>query len=101
LDSTQAHLSAHAVRIVRGEGVAALRHLSPASQNVIFLDPPFESPLYEPALVAAARALAPSGFVYLEGPTKWTDELLAPMGLVVHRYLKAGAVHAHLLLAAP
>jgi hypothetical protein len=39
--------------------------------------------------------------MYLEGPTKWTDELLAPMGLVVHRYLKAGAVHAHLLLAAP
>jgi 16S rRNA (guanine(966)-N(2))-methyltransferase RsmD len=101
LDSTQAHLSAHAVRIVRGEGVAALRHLAPATQNVIFLDPPFASALYEPALVAAARALAPGGFVYLEGPTKWTDELLAPMGLVVHRYLKAGAVHAHLLLAAP
>jgi 16S rRNA (guanine966-N2)-methyltransferase len=35
--------------------------------------------------------------VYLEAPTLWTDELLSPMGLVVHRHLKAGAVHAHLL----
>jgi 16S rRNA (guanine966-N2)-methyltransferase len=100
LHATQAHLQAHAVRVVRGEGVAALRHLSPASQNVIFLDPPFDSALYEPALTAAARALAPGGFVYLEGPTLWTDALLAPMGLVVHRHLKAGAVHAHVLCAA-
>jgi 16S rRNA (guanine(966)-N(2))-methyltransferase RsmD len=100
LHATQTHLQAHAVRVVRGEGVAALRHLSPASQNVIFLDPPFDSALYEPALTAAARALAPGGFVYLEGPTLWTDALLAPMGLVVHRHLKAGAVHAHVLCAA-
>jgi hypothetical protein len=33
----------------------------------------------------------------LEGPTKWTDELLEPIGFVVHKHLKAGAVHAHLL----
>jgi 16S rRNA (guanine966-N2)-methyltransferase len=101
LNGTQEHLKAHAARVVRGEGVAALRHLAPASQNLIFLDPPFDSKLYEPALLAAARALAPAGFVYLEGPSKWTDELLAATGLVVHRHLKAGAVHAHLLQAAP
>ena len=100
LKDTQAHLRTQVVQVVRGEGVAALRHLPPASRNVIFLDPPFDSALYEPALTAAARALAPEGFVYLESPTKWTDELLAPMGLVVHRHLKAGAVHAHLLRAA-
>ena len=99
LQGTQAHLKAQAVRVVRGEGVAALRHLSPASQNVIFLDPPFDSALYEPALTAAVRALVPGGFVYLEGPAKWTDEQLAPMGLLVHRHLKAGAVHAHVLRA--
>jgi hypothetical protein len=53
--------------------------------------------LLEPALNACARALAPNGLVYLEGPARWTDEQLEPMGLVVHKYLKAGAVHAHLL----
>ena len=50
-----------------------------------------------PALQAAARAVAPDGFVYLEAPRAWTDEDLAPCGLALHRQLKAGAVHAHLL----
>ena len=84
----------------RGEGVAALRQLAPASQDVIFLDPPFDGELYEPALSAAARALAVNGSIYLEAPKAWTDALLEPMGLMVHRHLKAGAVHAHVLRAA-
>jgi 16S rRNA (guanine(966)-N(2))-methyltransferase RsmD len=85
--------------VERGEGVAALRQLSPASQDVIFLDPPFDGDLYEPALAVAARALAVTGSIYLEAPKAWTDAMLAPMGLVVHRHLKAGAVHAHVLRA--
>jgi hypothetical protein len=51
-------------------------------------------------LAACARALAPQGYVYLEAPVHYTDEKLQPLGLVVHRHLKAGAVHAHLLRAA-
>ncbi len=87
-------------QIVRGEGVAALRQLAPASYNVIFLDPPFDGELYEPALAAAARALAVNGSIYLEAPKAWTDAVLQPLGLVVYRHLKAGAVHAHVLRAA-
>ena len=83
--------------VVRGEGVAALRQLAPASQDVIFIDPPFDSSLFETALTAAAQGVKPLGFIYLEAPTAWTDALLAPFGLVVFRHLKAGAVHAHLL----
>jgi 16S rRNA G966 N2-methylase RsmD len=83
--------------IQRSEGVAALRQLTAGSQDVIFLDPPFDGELYEPALLAAARALAANGFIYLEAPKVWTDAMLEPMGLVVHRHLKAGAVHAHVL----
>jgi len=41
--------------------------------------------------------VAVDGFVYLESPTAWNDAQLAPLGLAVHRYLKAGAVHAHVL----
>jgi len=85
------------LHIVRGEGVSALRQLAPASQHVIFIDPPFDAGLFETALTAAAPALAPQGFIYLEAPSAWTDALLEPMGLVVHRHLKAGAVHAHVL----
>ncbi|MGI9132563.1 MAG: 16S rRNA (guanine(966)-N(2))-methyltransferase RsmD [Rhodoferax sp.] len=88
------------LRVQRGEGVASLRQLGTASQDVVFLDPPFDAGLYPAALAAAARALAPGGVVYLEAPTAWTDELLAPYGLVQHRHLKAGAVHAHVLRAA-
>jgi len=83
--------------VQRGEGVAAIRQAASASRDLIFLDPPFDAPLFEPALAACARALSPGGLVYLEAPVHWTDEQLAPMGLAVQRHLKAGAVHAHLL----
>jgi len=86
--------------IQRGEGVAALRQLAPNSYHVIFLDPPFDGGLYETALAAAARALAANGTIYLEAPQAWTDAMLEPMGLAVHRHLKAGAVHAHVLRTA-
>ena len=88
------------LHILRGEGVATLRQLAPASYHVIFLDPPFDGELYEPALAAAARALAVNGSIYLEGPKAWTDAMLESVGLVVYRHLKAGAVHAHVLRAA-
>ena len=100
LNKTLQQLKANGVQVVRGDGVAAIRQAAPASLQLIFLDPPFDAPLFEPALAACSKALASQGFVYLEAPVKWTDEQLAPMGLVVYRHLKAGAVHAHLLQAA-
>lgn len=90
-------LKAQGVRVVRGDGVAALRQAAPSSLDLVFVDPPFDALLFEPALRAAEAALLPSGWVYLEAPVAWTDALLAPFGLCVHRHLKAGAVHAHLL----
>jgi 16S rRNA (guanine966-N2)-methyltransferase len=97
LSAVATKLGASAVRIERGDGLAALRKTAPRSIDLVFLDPPFETPLFEPSLQAAAAAVTQEGFIYLEAPAKWTDELLAPMGLKVHRHLKAGAVHAHLL----
>jgi len=41
------------------------------------------------------------GFVYLEAPKQFDDSQLEGAGLTLHRYLKAGAVHAHLLKRAP
>ena len=97
LHTLQQRLKATAVRVQRGDGVAALKQAAPASLDLVLLDPPFEGALYEPALQAAARALAPSGFIYLEAPTAYDETQLAPLGLVLFRHLKAGAVHAHLL----
>lgn len=97
LKKLQEQLKAHMVQVARGDGIAALKQLPPASMNLIFIDPPFDAGLFDAAVQAAARALAPDGFIYLEAPSAWTDDLLAPLGLTVYRHLKAGAVHAHLL----
>ena len=97
LKATQTKLQADAVRVQRGDGIAALIKLAPASMDAVFLDPPFDSDLLEGALQAAAIALKPAGYVYLEAPLAWTSEQLAPFGLAVLRHLKAGAAHAHLL----
>ena len=90
-------LQAANVQVRRGDGVAQLRQCVPASLDVVFLDPPFDSALFAPALQAAAQALGPQGFVYLEAPIAWDDAALAPLGLALHRHLRAGVVHAHLL----
>ena len=85
------------VRGLDRDGIAALRQCQPASMDLLLIDPPFAGELFFPALQAAARAVAQDGFIYLEAPAAWTDEQLVPLGLALHRHLKAGAVHAHLL----
>lgn len=98
LERLSQQLKAEGVHVQRGDGVAALSQSSPGQWHAVFVDPPFEAPaLFAPALKAAARAVADDGFVYLEAPEAWTDEALVEFGLQQHRYLKAGAVHAHLL----
>ena len=98
LKALQDKLHASMVKVERGDGLAALRRLSAGSQQLVFLDPPFDSPLFEPALRAAAQAVADPGYVYLEAPQAWTDEALLDYGLQVHRSGKAGAVFYHLLV---
>ena len=97
LHTLQQRLQATAMRVQRGDGVAALKQAAPASLDLVLLDPPFDSDFFTPALQAAAQAVAADGFVYLEAPRAWNDEELAAWGLAVYRHLKAGAVHAHLL----
>ena len=97
LELLRQRLQATAVRVQRDDGVAALRQCAPASMQLLLIDPPFDGALFAPALQAAAQAVAPDGFIYLEAPRAWTDAELQPLDLVLHRHLKAGAVHAHLL----
>lgn len=90
-------LQARSVQVRRGDGVAALRQCAAASLDLVLLDPPFDSALFQPALQAAAQAVGPQGWVYLEAPQAWDEAALAPLGLALYRHLRAGAVHAHLL----
>ena len=97
LAAQQQRLGADAVRVQRGDAVPALRQATPASVDLVFIDPPFDGDMFQSALKAAALAVAADGYIYLEAPVEWTEETLAPLGLVPFRHLKAGAVHAHLL----
>lgn len=97
LRAVKVQLDASAVEVLRGDGLAVLRQAAPGSLDLVLLDPPFASTLFEPALAAAAAAVAVAGFVYLEAPTLWSEEVLSALGLQLHRHLRAGAVHAHLL----
>lgn len=101
LNTIREKLHADAVRVQRGDGVLALSHGAAAPADILFLDPPFDAPaVLQSALEAAARALRPGGGVYLEAPAKWDEATLAEAGWSLHRYLRAGAVHAHLLVRA-
>ncbi|MCD2511330.1 16S rRNA (guanine(966)-N(2))-methyltransferase RsmD [Comamonas endophytica] len=98
LRSLQQRLGASAVKVQRGDALGALQQVAPGSFDLVLLDPPFaENALFLPALRAACSAVAANGWIYLEAPAEWDDVALAPLGLVRQRYLKAGAVHAHLL----
>ena len=97
LRAMQAKLDATGVVVRRGNGLSILAGLPAQGMDLVFLDPPFDADLWEKALDAAAPALAPEGFIYLEAPAAWDDARLAPFGLVAVRHLRAGTVHAHLL----
>jgi 16S rRNA (guanine966-N2)-methyltransferase len=102
LRATAERFGLAAAHIEGGDALAFLSIQPPRGYDLIFLDPPFDAGLVEPALaVIAQRALlAPGGFCYLEQPaSRALPEL--PQGWVVHRHGKAGEVGYHLLHAAP
>ena len=98
LEDTCQKLGASNVSVRRGDGMTTMKRMAPASLDLVFLDPPFDSELFEAALIAARALLRPDGKVYLEAPELWSDERLAALGLVTLKQLKAGAVFAHLLI---
>jgi len=98
LRQTVQRLKADAVRVQRGDGVATLRAQTAGVADLVLLDPPFDAAaLFGPALAAAAAAVRGGGWVYLEAPAQADEDTLRALGLALHRHLKAGAVHAHLL----
>ena len=97
LQQVAQRFQASMVKVQRTDAVAAMQRLTAGAFDLVFLDPPFDGPWFEPALQAAVRLVPVGGWVYLEAPVAWTDEALASFGLELVRHLKAGAVHAHLL----
>ena len=98
LQGLKTRLRAEQVQIARGDAIGFLRQRAPLSVDLVLLDPPFGADaLFEPALAATHACLAGDGLAYLEAPRQWSGEELAALGFALHRHMKAGAVHAHLL----
>jgi len=97
LGEVKARLSADQVRIENADAIAWMARCPIDSFELVFLDPPFGTPLAEPALDAAARLVVTDGYVYLEAPQPLAAEAAEARGLTVHRQSRAGAVHFHLL----
>jgi len=96
LQSSQARLGAAAVRVERSDALAWMARCADPRFDLVLLDPPFDAALAVPALAAAARLVAPGGFVYLESAEPLTTW---PAGLGLHRAARAGAVHSQLFVA--
>lgn len=89
-------LQAQTLQIEQTDSLVWMRRAAAQAEaafDLVLLDPPFDAGLFAPALEAAVPLLRPQGRLYLEAPAQWTDEV---PGAVLHRHLKAGAVHAHL-----
>jgi 16S rRNA (guanine(966)-N(2))-methyltransferase RsmD len=97
LRALKARLAADTVEVRRANGLSVLQALAGAGLDLVFLDPPFDAALFDKAVAAAVPALGPQGLLYLEAPRAWSPAQAAAAGLALHRHLKAGAVHAHLL----
>jgi 16S rRNA (guanine(966)-N(2))-methyltransferase RsmD len=99
LRETRERLQAASVTVLQSDWRAALAGQPAGSFDLVFLDPPFDAGLLEPALTAALRVLAPGGIVYAEGRAPLTDAAVAAWGLAPLRAGRAGVVYFHLLRA--
>jgi 16S rRNA (guanine(966)-N(2))-methyltransferase RsmD len=90
-------LDASQVDLLSGDALATARRWPDASFDLVFLDPPFDSPLLAPALAEAARLTRAGGLVYAESGAALREETLAALGLDAIRSGRAGRVFFHLL----
>ncbi|MDP3822152.1 MAG: 16S rRNA (guanine(966)-N(2))-methyltransferase RsmD [Burkholderiales bacterium] len=97
LTESKQRLKAEALRIENTDAMTWMARCAPASFELVFIDPPFDAGLVEPALSLACRVVVPDGFVYVEAGQPLQPEALAQLGLKLHRQARAGAVHFHLL----
>jgi 16S rRNA (guanine966-N2)-methyltransferase len=94
LAATASRLHADAIRVLRADALSWMASAPRASFDIVFVDPPFDAGLSEPALAWALPLVVPGGLVYLEAPAALSE---LPQGMALHRRSRAGSVHFHLL----
>jgi 16S rRNA (guanine(966)-N(2))-methyltransferase RsmD len=97
LNESKLRLKAETLRIENTDAMTWMARCALASFELVFIDPPFDAELVEPALALGCRVVVPDGFVYVEAGQPLQPGPLAALGLKLHRQARAGAVHFHLL----
>jgi len=87
-------LQAQAVRVETTDALAWMARCEAARFDLVLLDPPFGRGIPQGLLDAAARLVAPGGWLYLEASVRCMS---CPAGFEMYRHTAVGAVHAHLL----
>lgn len=98
LGQAKGRLNAEQLRIEAVDALAWMARCSADAFELVFVDPPFDSSLVEPALGLARRLVVPHGFIYVEAARALEEEPLLALGLKLHRHGRAGAVYFHLLM---
>ena len=94
LRASKERLGAACTQIEAGDGMGTLRRAAGQGWSLVFLDPPYDAGILDIALLAAAQAVAPGGFVFAESRHALGE---VPPTLHEFREGRAGAVHFWLL----
>lgn len=97
LTQTWTRLKATTVSVEAADALAWMARCEPRRFELVFIDPPFDAQLFDPALRAAAPLVVDDGWLYLEADRAFSADEVAALGLRLHRQARAGAVHFHLL----
>ena len=97
LQQLQRKLAADRIQVVAADALVAASRWPDASFDVIFVDPPYDSALLQPALRTAARLIAPDGLIYVEHRDPIDESLIDTCGLQLVRASRAGRVFFYLL----
>lgn len=89
LVAAKERLHADALRVEVADALSWMANCALDRFELVFIDPPFDAGLVEPALAAATRLVVPSGFVYVESGRP----VQCPPVCKLNREGRAGAVH--------
>jgi len=93
LQASRTRLGASNLQVERADAMAWMARAPSGSFDLVFLDPPFDARLEDPALALATQLVGVHGYVYLEAGADVAD---LPPGWVRHKAAMAGVVHAQL-----
>lgn len=97
IKASATRLGAAGVTVERADALLWMSRCAPATLDLVFLDPPFDTDLAYTAALAAQRLLVPGGWLFVESGRPVGEP---PPGMHARRQCRMGAVVAELWQAA-